>query len=139
MKLYKKIGVTAIFALLASSPAYADVMLTGKHNLVSIQPEGTGSLLTFSLSLSNTGTSAMSYAKLVAKDPLIVSDAATATKRIDVLSAGDTVMLDWTVSSSLSPDQLTPGMDIPFNIEAEAADDAGNFASFLIASKGGAL
>lgn len=127
------------FVVAAASPAYADIMLTGKHNLVAIAPDGDGSLLTFNIAFSNAGTSAVSYAKLVAKDPLIRPDSATDSRLVGVLSVGDSVTMDWTVHSSLPSDQLYPGMDIPFNIQVEAADDTGNITTFQVTSKGGVL
>lgn len=139
MNLFQKFWVWSFFIVTAASPAYADIMLTGKHNLVAVQPDGAGSLLTFNIALSNAGTSSLSYAKLVAKDPLILADAATDSRLIGVLSVGDTVTMDWTVHSSLPSDQLNPGMDIPFNIQVEAADDTGKITSFQVTSKGGTL
>lgn len=139
MNLIRKFGLWAFFVVVASSPAYADVVLTCKHDLVSIQPEGAGSLLSFSITISNSGTSSLGYAKLVAKDPLAKPEAVTNTRSIGALPAGDTVAFDWIVTSSLPTDQLTPGMDLPFNIDVEAADEAGNLTIFQVTSKGGEL
>lgn len=135
----KQIGVWLFFVMLASSPAYADMVLTAKHTLVSVQPDGAGSILTFNIAISNAGTSSLNYANLVAKDPLVPPDASTNTQHIGALAAGDTVTLNWSVPSALPPDQLAPGTDIPFNIDVEAADESGTIVTFPLTSKGGEL
>jgi len=140
MKLLQKILLLGFLVfVVAASPAYAEVALTARHNLISIQPDGAGSILTFSIVISNSGSSTLSHAKLVAKDPLIAEDSATNTKVIGTVASGESVAMDWTVNSALSTDQLSAGMDIPFNIQVEAVDDAGNTATFRMESKGGAL
>lgn len=139
MKLFRAIGVAVLGVILAASSVCADMMLTGRHQLVSVQADGSGSLLTFKIAISNTGTSSITQATLTAKDPLIAGDVANVTRLLGSLPAGDTVMIDWTVPSALPTDQLAPGMSIPLNIQTEAADDLGNVSSFEITSKGGEL
>lgn len=139
MNLFRKIFLWSFFVVMAASPANADIVLTGRHNLVAVQPEGEGSLLTFTLAISNAGTSSISYAKLVAKDPLILADGATDSRNIGVLSVGETVKMDWTVQSNLPTSQLSAGMSIPFNLQVEAADDTGKITTFQVTSEGGAL
>jgi len=139
MKLLWKILLWGFFIVVAASPAYAEMALTARHNLISIQADGAGSILTFSIVVSNAGSSTLSHATLVAKDPLIIEDSAASTKVIGTVPIGESVAMDWTVNSALSTEQLSVGMDIPFNIQVEATDDAGNTASFQLESKGGAL
>lgn len=134
MNLLQKLLGLVILSVLSASPGYAEIKLTGKHNLISVQPNDSGSFLIFRVTIRNSGTSTLSKVRLVATDPQIVADKTTNSRIIENLPSGSSVALDWNVNCECPSSQLTPGMDIPFVIQVEAIDDAGGRSEFYVDS-----
>lgn len=120
--------------ILTSQPVWADMALAGRHRLVSVKPEMSGSIVTVALSIKNVGSSPIYSVDLSAKDPLFPPVDTANVKHIGILSAGEEVSLIWDIPTSLPPDQLYPDMDIPLYIDVETTDDAGNRVALEVSS-----
>lgn len=135
MNTFKASLALSFFTILMISPsAWADMALTGKHRLVSVKPDVSGSIVTVALSIKNVGTSPIRSAALSAKDPLFPPVDMANVKHIDILYAGEEASIVWDIPTSLPPDQLYPDMDIPLYIDIEATDDVGSRVALEISS-----
>ena len=134
MSLIQKMLLLVVVSLVTATSGYAEIKLTGRHELVAVHSNRSGSLLTFRVIISNSGISTLSKARIVATDPLIVPDTASNVRVIENLPSGQSIAFNWNVGCEFPSDQLTPGMEIPLVLQVEAFDEKGGISEFYISS-----
>lgn len=135
MRFTRTVAIVFACLMLFASVASAGVGLEGTHSIVSVVPYGYGSMVTVSLTLTNSGASGISDLYLAVRDPFFPPDDPANSMFIDGLPAGETIQFDWDVPTSLPPDQIHTDIALPLYLDVETVDAYGNTDVFQISSE----
>lgn len=133
MTLKTKLRPILLTGLLAGSgAASADSVIDVRHSMVASAETVSGSVVTFSLSVRNTGMAALRNISLDPANADIVLGT-SAPLYIDTLAVGEEVQLQWSINSPLALDYLQNGAPLFFRVEA---DTLGQLVAFPVYSHG---
>ncbi|MFQ5713210.1 MAG: hypothetical protein ACE5GU_04205 [Candidatus Scalinduaceae bacterium] len=103
-----------VFVLLYTLPSQGGVMLTAHHRLISSQETEGEFLTTVEITIRNTGSNLLTAVDLQPMDRAFLSEPGQNTLSLDVLYAGEEIMVEWSAVTFVPPEIIFDGQPILF-------------------------
>ncbi len=129
--------VTLLLSISATAHAVEGISVNHRF-MMAEEFEGSGSIATLEVTVTNAGTSSLSEVKLMQIAPFVLSDQLEQALQIDILPAGDRSTHSWKLFSSMPADQVFPIFSGPIRLSLSGIDDFGQNVNVDITSEGGA-